>query len=111
MTWDLAHLLPEAKTWVKSLVTIWPAPIIKGSSWMFPAILCGHILSLTVLGGAILLPSLRLIGVGMTEQSSASIEKTMRPWLMRRPIRRPWSDLTGCRPCLPPPPPTPSHAR
>lgn len=82
MTLDFAHLLPEAKTWVKSLVTVWPAPIIKGSSWMFPAILCGHLLSLTVLGGAILLPGLRLIGVGMTEQSSASIEKTMRPWLI-----------------------------
>jgi hypothetical protein len=45
-------------------------------------ILCGHIVSLTMLGGAILLPSLRLIGVGMTREPLAVIEKTMRPWLI-----------------------------
>jgi hypothetical protein len=79
---DLSSLLPDIKPWVRSLVTVWPAPIIKGSSWIFPTILCTHLLSLTVLGGATLLPNLRLMGVGLTKQSPAVVEKTMRPWLI-----------------------------
>jgi hypothetical protein len=82
MTLDFATLLPEIKPWVKGLVSVWPIPFIKSSSWAFPMILCGHIVALTMLGGAILLPSLRLMGVGMTRESSAAIEKTMRPWLV-----------------------------
>jgi hypothetical protein len=81
VTLDFATLLPEIKPWVRSLPTVWPAPIIKSSSWIFPMILCGHLLSLVTLGGAILLPSLRLMGVGMTSEPLAKIEKTMRPWL------------------------------
>ena len=82
MTLDFATLLPEIKPWVKGLTTLWPVPLIKSSSWAFPLILCSHLVALTMLGGAILLPSLRLMGVGMTRESPALIEKTMRPWLV-----------------------------
>jgi hypothetical protein len=78
---DFASLFPDIKPWVQSLATIWPAPIIKGSSWIFPSILCVHVLALTVVGGAMLLPSLRLMGVGMTTVPASTIEKTVRPWL------------------------------
>lgn len=78
---DFATLLPDIKPWVQSLPTLWPAPLIKGSSWMFPLILCFHVLALTVVGGAMLLPSLRLMGAGMTRVSNAAIERTVRPWL------------------------------
>ncbi|HEX5005555.1 MAG TPA: DUF6644 family protein [Hyphomonadaceae bacterium] len=78
---DFASLFPDIKPWVQSLTQIWPAPIIKGSSWMFPSILCVHVLALTVVGGAMLLPSLRLMGVGMTSVPASTIEKTIRPWL------------------------------
>lgn len=78
---DFASLFPDAKPWVQSLSTLWPVPLIKSSSWMFHAILVSHLLALVTLGGAILLPGLRLMGVGMTDQSPASIEKTVRPWL------------------------------
>ena len=82
MTLDFATLLPEIKPWVKGLTSVWPAPFIKSSSWAFPLILCTHLVALTVLGGATLLPNLRLMGVGMTRESSGVIEKTMRPWLL-----------------------------
>lgn len=78
---DFASLFPDIKPWVQSLTSVWPAPIIKGSSWIFPAILCAHVLALTVVGGAMLLPSLRLMGVGMTNVPASTIEKTVRPWL------------------------------
>jgi hypothetical protein len=78
---DFASLFPDIKPWVQSLATIWPAPIIKGSSWIFPSILCVHVLALTVVGGAMLLPSLRLMGVGMSSVPASTIEKTVRPWL------------------------------
>lgn len=79
---DFASLLPEIKPWVRSLSTAWPVPLIKSSSWAFPAIICSHVLAMTVVGGATLLPNLRLMGVGMTQQTPAQIEKTMRPWLI-----------------------------
>jgi hypothetical protein len=87
VTLDFATLLPEIKPWVKGLTSVWPAPIIKSSSWIFPGLLCVHLLSLVTLGGAILLPSLRLMGFGMTREPIARIEKTTRPWL--------WAALVG----------------
>ena len=44
-------------------------------------ILCLHVLALTVLGGATILPGLRLMNVGMTSVPASTIEKTVRPWL------------------------------
>jgi hypothetical protein len=78
---DLASLFPDIKPWVQSLATVWPAPALKGSTWILPAILCVHVLALTVVGGAMLLPGLRLMGVGMTSVPASTIEKTVRPWL------------------------------
>ncbi|MDP3737601.1 MAG: hypothetical protein Q8R02_09440 [Hyphomonadaceae bacterium] len=78
---DFAALFPDLKPWVQSLATVWPAPIIKESSWIFPLILCTHLLALVTLGGAMLLPGLRLMGFGMTSLSPSAVEKATRPWL------------------------------
>jgi len=78
---DFASLFPDLKPWVQSLSTIWPAPFIKSSSWIFPLILVTHLLAIVTLGGAILLPGLRLMGVGMTSVSPSAVEKSVRPWL------------------------------
>src|SRR5262249_11088403 len=40
-----------------------------------------HVLALSALGGAILLPSLRLMNLGVTATSPSSVEKTVRPLL------------------------------
>jgi hypothetical protein len=78
---DFASLFPDLKPWVQSLASVWPGPLIKSSSWAFPVIQTFHLLAFATLGGCILLPNLRLMGFGMTGQSPASIEKTVRPWL------------------------------
>ena len=78
---DFATLFPDLKPWVQSLSSVWPAPLIKSSSWIFPTILVTHLLGLVTLGGAMLLPALRLMGAGMTSVTPATIEKNVRPWL------------------------------
>lgn len=78
---NFATLLPELKPALDTLATLWPIPLIKSSSWAMPMILCLHVLALTVLGGATILPGLRLMNVGMTSVPASTIEKTVRPWL------------------------------
>lgn len=78
---NFATLLPELKPALDALAATWPFPLIKESSWVMPAVLCLHVLSLAVLGGATILPGLRLMGAGMSSVSASSIEKTVRPWL------------------------------
>ena len=55
---------------------------IKDSVWLFPAIETIHLLALATLGGAILLLDLRLLGVGLTGQSTSTVERETRPWLI-----------------------------
>lgn len=78
---NFATLLPELKPALDALAATWPFPLIKESAWVMPMVLCLHVLSLAVLGGATILPGLRLMGAGMSSVSPATIEKTVRPWL------------------------------
>jgi hypothetical protein len=55
---------------------------IKESLWLFPAIEAVHLLALALLGGAILMLNLRLLGVGLSAQSVSEVEREARPWLM-----------------------------
>jgi hypothetical protein len=55
---------------------------IKESLWLFPAIEAVHLLALAVLGGALLMLDLRLLGVGLNLQTTASVERGARPWLI-----------------------------
>jgi len=41
---------------------------IRTSLWLFPAIECVHLLGLVVLGGAVLLVDMRLLGLGLRDQ-------------------------------------------
>ena len=55
---------------------------IKESVWLFPAIETVHLLALSLLGGAILLLDLRLLGLGLTGQPASALERSTRPWLI-----------------------------
>ena len=55
---------------------------IKNSVWLFPAIEAVHLLALALLGGAILMLDLRLLGVGLTSQPASRLERETRPWLI-----------------------------
>ena len=60
------------------------APLLvemRGSPWLFPAIASVHLLGLAMLGGAVLVVDLRLLGLGLTRQPLAVIGRAAEPWL------------------------------
>ncbi len=79
---DLAGLFPDLKPWVDSLKDVWPAPVIKSSSVIFPIVQTCHLLAIATLGGCVLVPNLRLMGVGMTSVSPARLERSVRPLML-----------------------------
>jgi hypothetical protein len=55
---------------------------IKDSTWLFPGIEAAHLLALAMLGGAVLMTDLRLLGVGLSGQPVSVVERGARPWLI-----------------------------
>ncbi len=60
----------------------WIGQTIKESLWYFPAIEAVHLLGLAMLGGAVLVVDLRLLGVGLTGQTIAGVARSARRWLV-----------------------------
>jgi hypothetical protein len=55
---------------------------IRESTWLFPVIEAFHLLGLAVIGGAILLVDLRLLGLGLRRQPVDQIARYAQPWLI-----------------------------
>ena len=55
---------------------------IRESLWMFPMIQCGHLLALAMLGGAVLVVDLRLLGLGLRSVTVAELARAVHPWLV-----------------------------
>ena len=55
---------------------------VRNSLWLFPAIEAVHLLGLCVLGGALLVVDLRLLGLGLKQQTIAELAGQVRPWLV-----------------------------
>lgn len=55
---------------------------IRESTWLFPCIESGHLLALALMGGAVLLVDLRMLGVGVVRVSVAETFRDARPWLL-----------------------------
>jgi hypothetical protein len=55
---------------------------IRVSIWAFPVIESIHLLGLCLLGGAVLIVDLRLLGLGLTQQRIAALARQVRPWLI-----------------------------
>ena len=55
---------------------------VRQSLWAFPVIEAAHLLGLSLLGGAVLIVDLRLLGVGLRNESIAELATRARPWLM-----------------------------
>lgn len=56
--------------------------LVRNSVWLFPVIEAVHLLALSLLGGALLIVDLRLLGLGMTGASPSSLARSARPWLV-----------------------------
>ncbi len=55
---------------------------IADSVWAFPILEAVHLLGLCMLGGALLVVDLRLLGAGLTSQPPARLARYARPWLV-----------------------------
>ena len=55
---------------------------VARSVWAFPILEAVHLIGLCVLGGALLVVDLRLLGAGLTGQPVARIARYARPWLI-----------------------------
>ena len=55
---------------------------IRASTWLFPVIESLHLLGLAVIGGAVLVLNLRLIGLGIARQPAAQLWRDTRPLLL-----------------------------
>ena len=56
--------------------------MIRDSSWAFAVIESFHLLALSVIGGAVLIVDLRLLGFGLRTQPIADVARDARPWLV-----------------------------
>lgn len=55
---------------------------IRKSAWLFPLIEAIHLLGLGLIGGAVLVVDLRLLGLGLRRQSVAQVARDAQPWLL-----------------------------
>jgi hypothetical protein len=56
--------------------------LIKNSSWAFAVIESIHLLALAVIGGAVLIVDLRMLGLGLRRQAVADIARDAQPILV-----------------------------
>jgi len=55
---------------------------IRNSTWYFPVIEAIHLLGLAVIGGAVLVVDLRLLGFGLRRQPLAQLARDAQRWLI-----------------------------
>ena len=55
---------------------------IRNSTFMFPVIEAFHLVGFGIIGGAVLLVNLRLLGVGLSRQPVAQLSAAAEPWLL-----------------------------
>jgi hypothetical protein len=61
------------------------APLVemRASPWVFPAIATVHLFGLAIIGGAVLLVDLRLLGLGLRGQPAVHVVRDAERWLVR----------------------------
>lgn len=57
--------------------------LVRESLWMFPVIEAMHLLALSVLGGALLVVDLRMLGAGLTATPIPVLARGAHRWLVR----------------------------
>jgi len=56
--------------------------MVRDSIWQFAAIEAVHLLALAVIGGAVLIVDLRLLGLALQRQSVSQVARDAAPWLL-----------------------------
>jgi len=59
-----------------------PLVAMRSSSWLFPVIASIHLMGLAMIGGAVLVGDLRLLGIGLARQPVALVARDAERWLI-----------------------------
>lgn len=76
---DLFKGIPGSADFVTNMPKIWPFSMWQDIYAPFGAL---HLVGLALMGGAVILLNLRLMGAGLKEEPLPVLEKTLRPWLI-----------------------------
>ncbi len=76
---DIFKGIPGASEFVTEMPKIWPFSLWQDVYAPFGAL---HLVGLALMGGAVILLNLRLMGAGIKEEPLPQLEKTLRPWLI-----------------------------
>jgi hypothetical protein len=60
-----------------------PLVAMRSSPWLFPVIATIHLMGLALIGGAVLVVDLRLLGLGLRSQPVAGLARDAERWLFR----------------------------
>jgi hypothetical protein len=68
--------------WFEALAATRLSQAISTSTWAFAVIESVHLLALSLIGGAVLIVDLRLLGLGLKRQAVAEVARDAQPWLL-----------------------------
>jgi hypothetical protein len=80
MTVNFSELLPWAASALEGLAQIPVIKHINEAVWIFALVETGHLLFLTLLGGAVFVLNLRVLGLVLSAVSLQDVERAVRPW-------------------------------
>jgi len=60
----------------------WFGQTVSNSVYLFPVIEAFHLLALAVIGGAVLIVDMRLVGLGLRQQPVSRVARGAEPWLI-----------------------------
>ena len=68
----------ELFTWIEATPV---GAALRNSLWLFPVVESFHLLGLAVIGGAVLMIDMRLLGLGLTGTSVSELARDTRPFM------------------------------
>lgn len=69
--------------WFQWIESLWLGRFIVESNWLFPVIESVHLLGLALLGGAVMVVDMRMLGILLKNRPVTEIAAEARPWMIR----------------------------
>ncbi len=76
---DLFKGIPGSADFVSNMPKVWPISLLQDIYAPFGAL---HLVGLALMGGAVILLNLRLMGAGLVDEQPSVLEKNLRPWFI-----------------------------
>jgi hypothetical protein len=76
---DIFKGIPGSADFVLNMSNIWPISMLQEVYAPFGAL---HLVGLALMGGAVILLNLRLMGAGLVDEQPSVLERNLRPWFI-----------------------------